>query len=85
MNTSWEGMLAKALNPSLWKTFEEIMKDLLQDYIDIVNSVQSHSKCWDTLTLSQASNYDGFALKIYLDHKFLWPQEGLNYESLHVK
>ena len=25
---------------------------------------------------------DGVVLEIYLDHKFEWPQEGLNYESL---
>ena len=25
---------------------------------------------------------DGFVLKIYLNHKFQWPQEGLNFENL---
>ena len=29
-----------------------------------------------------ASNYDGVVLKIYLNHKFEAPQEGLNCESL---
>ena len=38
--------------------------------------------CWDTSTSSQVSNCDGVVLEIYLDHKFQWPQEGLNYESL---
>ena len=27
-------------------------------------------------------NYDGAVLEIYLDHKFQWPHEGLNCESL---
>ena len=27
-------------------------------------------------------NFDGVVLKIYLDHKFQWPQEDLNYESI---
>ena len=27
-------------------------------------------------------NFDGVVLEIYLDHKFQWPQEGLNYECL---
>ena len=31
---------------------------------------------------SQVSNCDGVVLEIYSDHKFQWPQEGLNYESL---
>ena len=39
-------------------------------------------KYWDTSTSSQVSNCDGFVLEIYLDHKFQWPQEGLNCESL---
>ena len=38
--------------------------------------------CWDTLTSSQVSNRDGVVLKIYLDHIFQWPQEGLNCEPL---
>ena len=37
---------------------------------------------WDTSTSSQVSNCDGVVLEIYLDHKFQWPQEGLNCESL---
>ena len=40
---------------------------------------------WDTSTSSQASNFDGVMLEIYLDHKFMWPQEGLNFESLTYK
>ena len=28
---------------------------------------------------------DGVVLKIYLDHPFQWPQEGLNCESLAYK
>ena len=28
------------------------------------------------------NNCDGVMLEIYYDHKFHWPQEGLNYESL---
>ena len=27
-------------------------------------------------------NCDGAALEIYLESKFQWPQEGLNYESI---
>ena len=38
--------------------------------------------CWDTSTSSQVSNCDGVVLEIYLNHKFQWPQEGLNCESL---
>ena len=38
--------------------------------------------CWDTSTSSQVSNCDGVVLEIYLDHKFQWPQEGLNCEFL---
>ena len=37
---------------------------------------------WDTPTLSQVSNGDGVVLENYLDHKFWWPQEGFNCESL---
>ena len=41
------------------------------------------SNTWrDTLTLSQVSNCDGVVFKIYLDHKFQCPQEGLNCKSL---
>ena len=39
-------------------------------------------KIWDTSTSSQISNCDGVVLDIYLDHKFQWPQEGLDCESL---
>ena len=39
------------------------------------------NSCWDTSTLSQVSNYDGVVLKIYLDHKFQWPQEDFNCKS----
>ena len=38
--------------------------------------------CWDISTSSQVSNCDGVVLEIYLDHKFQWPQEDLNCESL---
>ena len=37
---------------------------------------------WDTSTSSQVSNCDGAVPEIYLDHKFQWPQEGLNSKSL---
>ena len=37
---------------------------------------------WNTPTSSQVSNCDGVVLEIYLDHKFQWPQEDLNCESL---
>ena len=37
---------------------------------------------WDTSTSSQVSNCDSVALEIYLDHKFQWPQESFNCESL---
>ena len=37
---------------------------------------------WNTSTLSQVSNCDGVIIGIYLYHKFQWPQEGLNFESL---
>ena len=40
---------------------------------------------WDTSTSSQVSNYDGVLLEIYLDHKFQWPQGGLNCKSLIYK
>ena len=33
-------------------------------------------------TPSQALNCDGVVLKIYLDHNFQWPQEGLNSKFL---
>ena len=36
----------------------------------------------DTSTSSQVLNCDGAVLKIYLNHKIQWPQEGLNSESL---
>ena len=35
---------------------------------------------WDTWTSSQVSNCGGVVLEICLDHKFQWPQEGLNYK-----
>ena len=35
--------------------------------------------------LKHLSNGDGVVLKIYLDQKFQWPQEGLNYERLAYK
>ena len=38
--------------------------------------------CWDSSIFSQGSNCDGVVLKIYLDYKFQWPQEGLYNESL---
>ena len=34
------------------------------------------------LTSSQVSNSSGVVLEIYLDHKYQWPQEGLNCESV---
>ena len=34
------------------------------------------------LLIGTGINYDGAVLEIYLNHKFRWPQEGLNYESL---
>ena len=37
---------------------------------------------WDTSASSQVSNCDGVVLEVCLDHKFQWPQEGLNCESL---
>ena len=37
---------------------------------------------WHTSTSSQVSHCDGVVLEIYLDHKFQWPQEGLNCEFL---
>ena len=37
---------------------------------------------WDISTSSQVSNCDGVLLENYFDHKFQWPQEGLNCESL---
>ena len=37
---------------------------------------------WDTWTSSWVSNFDDVVVEIYLDHKFQWPQEGLNCESL---
>ena len=40
---------------------------------------------WDTSSSSQASNCDGVLLEICLVHKFQWPQEGLNCESLAYK
>ena len=38
--------------------------------------------CWDTSTLRQVSNCDCLVLENYLDHKFQWPQDGLNCEYL---
>ena len=38
--------------------------------------------CWDTSTSSQVSNCDGLMLEIYLDHKFKWPQDGLNWSCM---
>ena len=35
---------------------------------------------WDTL--SQVSNWDSFAIAIYLDHKLHWPMHGLNSKPL---
>ena len=49
-------------------------------HITPVNIV-SHT-FWDTSTSSQVFNCDGVVLEIYLDHKFQWLQEGLNFESL---
>ena len=50
--------------------------------IYLVECTKCKLQYWDTSTLRQVSNCDGVMLKIYLDHKFQWPQEVLNCESL---
>ena len=53
--------------------------------INVINAF--YIKLWnqfgkDTSASSQILNCDGVVLEIYLEHKFQWPQEGLNCESL---
>ena len=43
--------------------------------------IYNRIRYWDTSTSPQVSHCDGVVLKIYLDRKFQWPQEGLNCES----
>ena len=50
--------------------------------IDIINTKNKNILCWDTSSSSQVSNCHGVVLEIYSDHKFQWPEKGLNCESL---
>ena len=45
MNPVGKAYWQKPLIHPCKKTFEEVIRDLRQDYIDIANSVQGHSKC----------------------------------------
>ena len=51
----------------------------------MVEASDIHVQLFCTLIQCKIHYYDGVVLKIYLDHKFQWPQEGLNCESLAYK
>ena len=63
-----------------WKQKLKIHDEILSQFA--VGQIKIILRNWDTSTSSQVSNCDGVMLEIYLDHKFQWPQEGLNCESL---
>ena len=46
------------------------------------NSNNNNKNTVAIILCCQVSNRDGVVLKIYLDHIFQWPQEGLNCEPL---
>ena len=51
-----------------------------------ISILSNISKSYERIMLKQMSEYfeicDGVVLEIYLEHKFQWPQEGLNCEFL---
>ena len=49
---------------------------------DFLEPIQFIDFCWDNSASIQVSNSDGVVLENYLDHKFQWPKEDLNCESL---
>ena len=61
------------------------MKNLLIENNHLVftlPSVRSLSKSYYKMLVGNVFDCDGVVLETYLDHKFQWPQEGLNCESL---
>ena len=68
--------------PYIWPSFGE-------NFFFKKSGPVTHSFIWVSSTMQKLrKNYDGVMLEIYLDHKFLWLQEGLNCESvnlLHMK
>ena len=39
---------------------------------------------WDISISNKIWNFGGAVLEIFIDHKFQWPQKGLNYELLYT-
>ena len=53
-----------------------------QTFEDFCQTVRKKSAIEQQLLNATSLICDGVVLEIYLDHKFQWPQEGLNCESL---
>ena len=79
--TSWKNQLEfSRINPQDLSFYLPENKNIHTDSDFMQNNLRG-----DTSTSSQVANCDGVMLEIYLDHKFQWPQESVNCESLAYK
>ena len=55
-----------------------LLKDELICDVNCVHSIKVLNGFWMDKSEDYYDLWDGVVLEIYLDHKFQWPQEGLN-------